>query len=66
MRKVKKSGVKLWFQVDSGQENQSEWSTINVDIEDVGLTEEQAQRIGDELRELGSLSVHSWITHKEE
>lgn len=66
MRKVKKSGVKLWFQVDSGQENQSEWSTINVDIEDVGLNEEQAQRIGDELRELGSLSVHSWITRKEE
>jgi len=66
MRKIKKSGVKLWFQVDSGQENQSEWSTINVDIEDVGLNEEQAQRIGDELRELGSLSVHSWITRKEE
>ena len=48
MRKIKKSGVKLWFQVDSGQENQSEWSTINVDIEDVGLNEEQAQRIGDD------------------
>lgn len=42
MRKTKKSGIKLWFSVDSGQDDPSQWSTINVDIEDVGLTEEQA------------------------
>lgn len=66
MRKTKKSGIKLWFSVDSGQDDPSQWSTINVDIEDVGLTEEQAQRIGDELRELDSSTIHSWITHKED
>jgi len=65
MRKAKKSNIKLWFSVDSGQNDPSEWSTIHVDIEDVGLTEEQAQRIGDELRELGSLTIHSWITKPE-
>lgn len=66
MKKTKKSGVKLWFSVDSGQDDPAEWSTLNVDIEDLDLTEEQAQRIGDELRELGSLTVHSWITRKED
>ena len=65
MKKAKKSGIKLWFSVDSGQDDPSEWSTINVDIEDLGLTKEQAQRIGDELMELGSLTIHSWITHEE-
>lgn len=62
MRKAKKSEVKLHFCILNSGAKEGERPTLYVDIEDLGITKEQALEIANEVSEKCE-TVASWITY---